>query len=408
MKTLLVLAFRNLFRNRRRTLMTLVVVVGGVTALLLAGGFFSFMFWGLREMTIRSGLGHIQIYNAEYFQRDETRVLANGLENYRDLAALATKTPHVLGTAPRIEFYGMISNGMKSGTFMATAVDPTAERRMGFEPRILRGRKLSESQTGGNEALLGSGLAHSMGAEPGSTLTVLAITADGALNGIDIDVVGILTTGFKEMDDRALQLTLPAAQHLLQSGRVTKLIVGLDDTENTDSAYAALTSRLGGHGPIALKKWVELATYYRQVRLMFSGMLVFLGIIVFFMVVMSSANTLMMAMFERTREIGTMLAMGTPRAWVLLLFLLEGILTGALGAGAGVLAGSGLGVLLNHAHLQMPPPPGNLNGFDFQVRFVPELMIAAALLVVVTLAVASLAPAIRASRLRIVEALAHV
>ena len=388
--------------------MTLLVVVGGVTALLLAGGFFSFLFWGLREMTIRSGLGHIQIYNAEYFQRDETRVLANGLENYRDLAAVAARTPHVLGTAPRIEFYGMISNGMKSGTFMATAVDPVAEKRMGFEPRILRGRKLSEGQTPGNEALLGSGLAHSMGAEPGTGLTVLAITADGALNGIDIDVVGIMTTGFKEMDDRALQLTLPAAQHLLQSGRVTKLIVGLDATENTDSAYAALASRLGGHGRIALKKWVELATYYRQLRLMFTGMLVFLGIIVFFMVVMSSANTLMMAMFERTREVGTMLAMGTPRAWVLLLFLLEGVLTGALGAAAGVLAGSGLGVLLNHAHLQMPPPPGNLNGFDFQVRFVPELMILAALLVVVTLGVASLAPAIRASRLRIVEALAHV
>jgi len=172
-----------------------------------------------------------------------------------------------------------------------------------------------------------------MGAEPGTGLTVLAITADGALNGIDIDVVGIMTTGFKEMDDRALQLTLPAAQHLLQSGRVTKLIVGLDATENTDSAYAALALRLGGHGRIALKKWVELATYYRQVQAgCVYGNAGLLGIIVFFMVVMSSANTLMMAMFERTREVGTMLAMGTPRAWVLLLFLLEGVLTGALGA----------------------------------------------------------------------------
>lgn len=408
MKTLLSLAFRNIFRNRRRTAMTLLVVVGGVSALLLAGGFFAFLFWGLREMTIRGGLGHIQIYNAEFFKRDETRALENGLDNYHDLAAAAARTPHVRGIAPRIEFFGMVSNGTKSGTFMATAVDPAAERRVGFEPRILRGRNLSDKPPAGYEALLGSGLARSMGVAPGAGLTLLAVTADGALNGIDVDVVGIMTTGFKEMDDRALQLTLPAAQHLLQSERVTKLIVGLDATENTDSAYAALASRLGRGGPLTLKKWVELATYYRQVRLMFSGMLVFLGIIVFFMVVMSSANTLMMAMFERTREIGTMLAMGTPRAWVLLLFLLEGVLTGALGALAGVLVGSGLGALLNQARLQMPPPPGNLNGFAFQVRFVPELMIGAAVLVVVTLAVASLAPAIRASRLRIVEALAHV
>jgi two-component system LytT family response regulator len=89
------------------------VVVGGVSALLLAGGFFSYLFWGLRETTIRNGLGHLQIYNAQFFQRDETRALENGLDNYRELAAVATNTPHVRGIAPRIEFFGMVSNGMK-------------------------------------------------------------------------------------------------------------------------------------------------------------------------------------------------------------------------------------------------------------------------------------------------------
>ncbi|MGA2325180.1 MAG: FtsX-like permease family protein [Bryobacteraceae bacterium] len=408
MKILLLLAFRNIFRNRRRTLMTLLVVVGGVSALLLAGGFFSCLFWRLREGTISAGLGHIQIYNSDYFKRDETRALENGLENYRDLTTIAANTPHVRGIAPRIEFFGMVSNGMKSGTFMAAAVDPAAETRMGFEPRILQGRNLQEHPGAGYEVLLGTGLARSMGATPGTGLTLLAITADGALNGIDVDVAGIMTTGFKEVDDRTLRLTLPAAQHLLQSGRVTKLIVGLDSTESTDAAYTALQSRLGQRAPVTLKKWLELATYYRQVRLMFSGMLVFLGIIVFFMVVMSSANTLMMAMFERTREVGTMLAMGTPRRWVMTLFLMEGVLTGALGAVVGVLAGSGIAELVNRANLQMPAPPGTLNGFPFHVFHVPELMYGAALLVVVTLAAASLAPAIRASRLRIVEALAHV
>lgn len=407
MSTLLMLAFRNIFRNRRRTLMTLLVVVGGVSALLLAGGFFSFMFWGLREMTIRNGFGHIQVFNPNYFKRDETRALENGLDGYRSLAGLAQGIPHVRGIAPRIEFFGMASNGVKSGTYMATAVDPASDERMGFAPRIIKGRNLGE-HAGAAEALIGSGLARSMGVGPGGGLTLLAITADGALNGIDVDIVGVFTTGFKELDDRALQIALPTAQQLLQSEKVTKLIVGLDATENTDAAYRALLPRLGGEGSVALRKWEDLATYYRQVKLMFSGIFVFLGIIVFFMVVMSSANTLMMAMFERTREIGTMLAMGTPRTWLLAMFLLEGVFTGVIGAVAGVLAGSGLGVLLNHAHLRMPPPPGNISGFDFQVRFVPELMIGAALLIVVTLAVASFAPAVRASRLRIVEALAHV
>jgi putative ABC transport system permease protein len=144
------------------------------------------------------------------------------------------------------------------------------------------------------------------------------------------------------------------------------------------------------------------------VRLLFSGIFVFLGVIVFFMVVMSSANTLMMSMFERTREIGTMLAMGTPRSWLVGLFLLEAVFTGALAAVAGVAIGSFLGVLVNHAGIVLPPPPGNTAGLPLRVLHEPSLMVAAGLLVIVTLALASLMPALRASRLRIVEALAHV
>jgi len=385
------------------------VVSGGVAGLLLAGGFFSYMFWGLRESTIRNGLGHLQIYNADHFRRDENRVLENGLDNYRQLMTLAAGTPHVRGVAPRIEFYGMVSNGMKSSVFMGTAVDPAKELSMGFLPRISAGHYLTGKYQGGNEALVGAGLAKSMSVKPGDSLTLLAVTADGALNGVDIDVVGIVTTGFKDLDDRLMTITLPAAQRLLQSERVTKLVVGLDRTENTDAVYSALLPRFRGlRQEVTIKKWIDLATFYRQVRLMFSGIFLFLGVIVFFMVVMSSANTVMMAMFERTREIGTMLAMGTPRSWLVGLFLLEALVTGVLAAATGVLAGNVLGALVNRAGIVLPPPPGNTTGMSLRVLHEPGLMIGASLLVLATLALASIVPAWRASRLRIVEALAHV
>ena len=409
MHKFLLLAFRNVFRNKRRTLMTLLVVSGGVAGLLLAGGFFSFMFSGLREGTIRNGLGHLQIYSARYFERDETRVLENGLDDCERVTAIIASTPHVRGVAPRIEFYGMASNGLKSSVYMASAVDPAKEKGLGFAPGISAGRNLEDKPASGNEALLGAGLARSLNVKPGDGLTLLAVTADGALNGIDVDVVGIVTTGFKEMDDRLLKITLPAAQRLLQSRRVTNLVIGLDSTDNTDRVYAAMRPRLAGLGQqVAIKKWIELATYYRQVRLLMSGIFVFLGVIVFFMVVMSSANTLMMSMFERTREIGTMLAMGTPRSWLVGLFLLEAVLTGVLAAVAGVATGSILGLLVNRAGILLPPPPGNTAGMPLRVLHEPSLMVAAGLLVIVTLALASLMPALRASRLRIVEALAHV
>ena len=409
MAKFLLLAFRNVFRNRRRTIMTLIMVGGGVAGLLLVGGFFARMFWGLRESTINDGLGHIQIFTAEHFNREETHVLDTGIDNWRQVASTVSTGGHVRGIAPRIEFNGMLSNGVKSSVFMGSAVDPVAENSLGFTPRLASGRDLDTKSGDEIEALVGAGVAHSMSLKPGDGLTLLAVTSDGALNGIDVQVVGIVNTGFKEMDDRYLRITLPSAQRLLQSDRVTNLVVGLDKTENTDEVAAAMTPHLNGlPQQLVLKKWIDLATYYKQVRSLFSTIFVFLGIIVFFMVLMSSVNTLLMTMFERIREIGTMLAMGTPRSWIVTLFVLEGTVLGALGAIVGVVGGNLFGVIINHAGIHLPPPPGTNVPMAFRVLHVPSLMVGCSLLVIVSLALAAIVPAIRASRLQIAEALSHV
>jgi putative ABC transport system permease protein len=389
--------------------MTLLMVGGGVAGLLMAGGFFAFMINGLREHTIQEGLGHLQIFTAEHFKRDEVRVLDTGIDNWRQVAATVQAGPHVRGVAPRIDFYGMVSNGSKSSVFMGAAVDPEAERSLGFTPRITDGRDLNPKAGGDVEALIGSSLAKSMNVKVGDGLTLLAVTSDGALNGVDVQIAGIVKTGYDEMDARYLRITLASAQRLLQSDRVTNLVVGLDSTANTDAAAAAMAPRLQGlPQQMVLKKWIDLATYYLQVRNMFSGIFVFLGIIVFFMVLMASVNTLLMAMFERTREIGTMLAMGTPRFWIVSLFMLEATLTGCLGAIVGVAGGNLLGAVVNASGLHMPPPPGLTVPIAFHVLHIPALMIASSLIVIISLALASILPAIRASRLQIAEALAHV
>ena len=411
MRKFLLLAFRNVFRNRRRTLMTLIVVAGGVAALLLSGGFFAFLFRNLRENTIRNGLGHLQVYTASYFRRDEKHVLDNGLTDVRQLQSSVEGSPHVRGTAARVEFNGLVSNGDKSSPFLATAVDPAAERRMGFQLRITAGRDLQPEPAGSstNQALIAQGLAKSMHVKPGDGLTLLAVTADGALNGIDVNIVGLYTTGIQEQDERQLRMTLADSQRLLQSNRVTKLVVGLDSTDNTDAVYSALLGKFQSEKrDITIRRWIELATFYRQVHTLFSGIFAFTGVLVFFMVVMSSANTLMMAMFERIREIGTMLAMGTPRSWITGLFVMEGLLTGALGAVLGIAFGAIAAALFNSADLKLPPPPTSNQPLLFHVLQVPALTLGASLLVIATLAIASITPAMRASKLRIVESLAHI
>jgi putative ABC transport system permease protein len=411
MSKFLLLAFRNVFRNRRRTLMTLLMVGGGVAGLLLAGGYFAFMTRGLREDIIRAGLGHLQIFTTDHFKRDEVRVLDTGIENWRQVAANVNSAPHVRGVAPRIEFYGMASNGIKAVGFMGSAVDPDAESSLGFSPQLVSGagRNLSSKSSGDVEALIGAGLARSMNVKVGDGLTLLAMTSDGALNGVDVQIVGIVKTGIAEMDARYLRIALPAAQRLLQSDRVTNLVVGLDATENTDVVYAELAPRLHGlPQQMTLKKWIDLATYYNQVHTMFNGIFLFMGLIVFLMVLMASINTLLMAMLERIREIGTMLAMGTPRIWIVALFMLEATVLGFLGAAVGVAGGNLLGWLLNTAGLHMPPPPGYTINIPFRVLHVPALMIGSSIMVILSLALASILPAIRASRLQIAEALAHV
>ena len=408
MTRFLLLAFRNVFRNRRRTALTLLIVSGGVTALLLAGGFFAMLFDGLRESTIQNGLGHLQVFDQRFFTTEEKRPLDNGLRDPAPLAAVVAGLPHVKGVTPRIEFFGMISNGSKSPVYMAMAVDPAADERMGFRPQMQSGRNLSANPDGAaHEVLLGSGLARSLEVKAGDGLTMLAMTADGALNGIDVTVVGTFTQGFKELDDRAVRLTVPAAQQLLDTDRITKLVVGLERTDQTDAAKDAVTAALAGRN-VTVKNWQELSTVYQQVILTFGAIFLFMSTIVFFMVVLSSANTMLMSVFERTREIGSMLAMGTPRTWISGLFVIEGLLTGALDAVTGLVLGSGLIALINAANIQIPALPGNSQGFPLHVLHVPVLMVAASILVIITLGVASVLPAFRASRLRIVESLAHV
>ena len=103
-----------------------------------------------------------------------------------------------------------------------------------------------------------------------------------------------------------------------------------------------------------------------------------------------------------------MLAMGTPRLWIVALFMLEATLTGCLGAVAGVAGGNLLGAIINASGLHMPPPPGLTVPISFHVLHIPALMIVSSIIVVLSLALASILPAIRASRLQISEALAHV
>src|SRR5438445_9204557 len=405
MATFLRIAFRNVFRNTRRTALTVLVISFGAAALILSGGFFAYNFDGLRETTIRNGLGHLQVATALYVAEGEERPMQHGLERYADLQEWLESPPHVRATAAQIDFVGLISNGDKSEAFLGSGVDPEREAAMGFTLNLKQGEPL----VGADEALLGVGLAAALKARPGDVLTLMGTTSAGALNAVDVRVAGLYATGIKEFDERALKVSLATAQRLLDTDRVTKVIVKRGATRRTEEERSAMVAAgLGGRGgELRVRTWHDLATFYQQVVLLYDAIFLFLGVIIFILVVLSSSNTMMMSVFERVREIGTLMAFGTRRRQVLAIFVLEGVVLGVLGGLCGLAVSYGLIQAINHAGLTMPPPPSFSTALPLLVKLVPGLFAGVFVLIVAVLTGSAVLPAWRGARLRIGDALGH-
>jgi putative ABC transport system permease protein len=403
------LAFRNLARNRRRTLLTGGVVVFGFASFALAGGFMAQSLEGLRDGTIRSGLGHLQIGDPQAFEPGSDGTLEHALGDADKVAELARADRDVAEVLPRIDFVGLLTDGTRSVPFLGVGLDHAAEARAMDQAKTLRaGRWLTGPAD--HAVVLGGGLARSLRLQAGDAVTLMATTADGTLNALDAEVAGVVDIPIRELDDRFLATSIGLAADLVSAGdRVSKLVVVLREGCDTVAVSRRLQQGLAAQGSGAIvKRWEDLAPFYRQVRLLYAGIFGFMGIVLVVVVLLATANTMLMAAAERTREIGTLRALGTRPASVRRLFLLEGLLLAAAGCAAGAIVSLVLRGILNHSGIMLPPPPGATHGMPLHVKIYGVAYGAGALAMLATLAAASWLPARRASRLPIVEALTHV
>jgi putative ABC transport system permease protein len=404
---LILFAIRNLGRNKRRSAAILSLVALGSAALLVAGGYAAANFTGLRERTIRNGVGHLQVSARGPNEADDAP-LAEGLDNVDSLRASILRDPRVRAVAARLEFTGLASTSDQSVAVIGRGVEPTDEYgAAGFAPRMVEGRRVGNGD--GHEAMAAAGLARSLKLKAGDRLTLMAATVDGAINGLDTTIVGIYTTGVRELDERSLVVRLDTAQALLVTSRVSRVVVVLHRTEDTPAVGAALAAGLGaGRSTLRIRPWSDLATFYYQVRGLFTGIFTFLGIIITVLVILSAGNAMTMTVMERVREIGTLMAVGTSRLRIMTMFVIEGLTLGTLGGLLGLAAGYALATGLTRAGIQMPPPPTFTTGFPLQIAVVPALYASVLLAMIVTLGLAAVLPAARAARLRITDALGHI
>ena len=409
------LALRNLLRQRRRTTLTLMVVVAGFLSLSLAGGFMAQTFQGLSDAAIRGGLGHIQVLPPGALEGDEAQSLEKALPDGEALAARLRQDPAVAEVLPRIQFMGLLSSGAKSVAFLCTAVDPVLEPRYMACAEALQGGANSPPGAGSRwlsadpaarEVILGVGLARALGASVGSSLTLMSTTRDGALNAVDVEVAGLQDLGLRELNDRFLTVSLATAGQLLESGPArSRLSVVLKRPQDTAAEQGRFQTLLP---EASVKPWFELASFYRQVKLLYFAIFGFMGLVLFLVVLLATANTLLMSVMERVREFGVLRAMGLQPGQLLTLLQWEGAFLGIMGSALGLAATLLLRAGLNVLHLQMPAPPGTSHGYELDIHFVPAVYLLVALGLQATLQVSALFPGLKAARLRIVEALRHV
>ncbi|MBA2676525.1 FtsX-like permease family protein [Ramlibacter sp.] len=377
----LTFALQNTQRNRRRSLVTVAVAALGTAAILLASGFALSVYQALAQAAART-TGHLVIGQPAQFTQDEETPLQHGIDDVQALSRQLLADPDVRQVLPRVVFNGLISNGEKSTVMLANGVEPDAEFSVkGPFLNMVAGDVLASGAKNA-EVMLGEGLARSLKARAGSNLTLLASTKDGALNALDVTVKGIFSYGIPDIDNRLVYTDVATAQRLLNTQRVTTLGVFLRDMDAVAPARQRLAAALPA---LQVQTWLDQAVFYRSVRALYNRIFGALGLIIGVIVVFVVTNAMAMAIIERTREIGTLRALGTLPSQLLKTLALEGMVLGGSGAVIGAMLAGAASLMLYLVPIQMPPPPGSSRGYPLNIAFDP-LVYGATLLAIVALA----------------------
>lgn len=392
---MLKLALRNILRHKLRTAMTLAAIIFGVVGLTLSGGFVADILFQLGETTIHSQSGHLQIYKAGFFAHGSRAPDKYLIDRPDVLASQLREFPEVDDSMARLHFSGLLNNGRTDLSIVGEGVEPDKEAKLGSHMKISAGHRLA--QQGAYEILVGHGVAISLKLIPGDRVTLLLTTADGAMNSLEFEVVGIFETSSKDFDARAVRIPLHAAQELINTQGINGIVVSLRQTEDTERVANALAIRLDGNR-YEVKTWKQLNDFYQKAVDLYERQFGVLRLIVLMMVFLSVANMVNMSVFERTGEFGTLMALGDTRRRIFQLVLVENILLGTIGATLGTALGVLAAILISAVGIPMPPPPNANIGYTAVIQIVPSVLAMAFAVGLVATVSAALFPASRVSR----------
>ncbi len=406
------IALGNILKNRRRSMVTIMAVALGFAAVSLFRGYIHNTYEGLRNSAIRGeGIGHLTIYKKGWHLKgklDPGKYMFTG-DEIKKITGLVEDDDDVILATPQLRISGLVSNGRVSTIFLASGVIPEDEKTIkgawtAFRP--VTGERLSEKKEYGVEMAVD--LAAMLGLDPGSDAVVMATTPDGQMNALDIQVSGIFDSGTEATNDKYMRVPFSFAQSLYDTEKADRIVVLLDGWQKTEATRTRLLEKLANAGhSCEIKTWNEISLFYSKVRGMFDMIFMFIFSIVFVVITMSVINTMGMAVLERTREIGTLRAIGVKRSGISRLFAIEGALLGVLGTAAGAVLNVIVWAIVRSAEMSYVPP-GNSSSVPLVVDLLPRAMLVLALFLIVLSLLAAILPARRAARLNVVDALGHV
>lgn len=397
---LLRLAFRNLFRNVRRTIAVLMTIGLGAGALFCFQGFIHGVLSDYKDSTIHSRYGNGQINTKGYRDMVHKEPWTQWVGNGEELERFLLQQKGVDYVFPRLSLNAMLVKGKTSMSGHGLGIRAEKEAEFFNNLRIEDGVSLSNQENG---IMLGKGLAKSLNVNPGDQVSIYTKAINGRIKKSKLTVTGIFSTGNMEFDNRVFRVQLEKAQDLLATKAVETLSLGLSDHENWDLVAKNIESKFP---QLEATSFDELdKVYYQNSVDWLKAQFHVVQAIILSIVLLGIFNTISASILERKQEIGNLRANGESRFDIIKLILAEAAFLGALGSMLGLAFTYVISKGFFENGILMPPGPGSTRAFYLIFSFTWTMAISTMAMSVISAIIASFLAGLKVAKMPIAKAL---